>query len=232
MKQFFVCSLFSFILVACDVSIPELPFDGLHGNVSMVRDSTFSVIERNGEVVADSLIDLSVKKYDKKGHTIYYSTGFREEKSRYFNGERVSTTTIEGGIETWTERLICRKKNYRKWRERSETFIIEDSFKEIYYDGLNLKSISSYGAMSIERYDEEGHLIDAKLFADDTLDLCYHCEYDNDIEVRVEYLYDSTDTIVFTLTYPVFDKEQNWATQIAWSEGRPCNIIRREITYR
>lgn len=232
MKRFFVCSLFSFILVACDVSIPELPFDGLHGNVSMVRDSTFSVIERNGEVVADSLIDLSVKKYDKKGHTIYYSTGFREEKSRYFNGERVSTTTIEGGIETWTERLICRKKNYRKWRERCETFIIEDSFKEIYYDGLNLKSISSYGAMSIERYDEEGHLIDAKLFADDTLDLCYHCEYDNDIEVRVEYVYDSTDTIVFTLTYPVFDKEQNWATQIAWSEGRPCNIIRREITYR
>lgn len=231
MKRFFVCSLFSFILVACDVSIPELPFDGLHGNVSMVRDSTFSVIEKNGEIVADSLTDLSVKKYDKKGHTIYYSSGLREEKSRYFNGERVSTTTIEGGIETWTERLICRKKNYSKWRERCETFIIEDSFTEIYYDGLNLKSISSNGNMSIECYDEEGHLIDAKFFTDDTLALCSHCEYNNGNEVRVVYM-DSSDTTVFTLTYPVFDKEQNWTTQIAWSEGRPCNIIRREITYR
>ncbi len=231
MERFFVFSLLLFILVACDVSIPELPFDGLHGNVSMVRDSTFSVIEIKGEIVADSLTDLSVKKYDKKGHTIYYSSGLREEKSRYFNGERVSTTTIEGGIETWTERLICRKKNYRKWRERCETFIIEDSFKEIYYEGLNLKSISSNGIMSIESYDEEGHLIDGKIFDDDTLVFCSHFEYDNGNVIRIVNV-DSSDRTIITLTYPVFDKEQNWTTQIVWSEGRPCNIIRREITYR
>lgn len=242
MKNKALLPLLLLALTSCGgngVSIPQLKFGGLNGNVSMTKESKFDVVEKFGEVIPDDLNEVIITEYDKDGNQIKY--GLYDEdgdfiiklEDTYENNLLVSEVTYQKyGNKKINSRVVERKKNYIKWLNNEG---MDDEYSvELIYDGLSYKGVDKDGKTTLEvQCDKKGRMIDQKSYSNGEIVFRISREFDKDGNLIKTTQYQANgDPSVETFTYPEFDKKGNWITQYTLEDGEVVGITKREITYR
>lgn len=232
-----------FALTACSsnesTSIPNLKFDGLRGNVSMTKESTFDAVEKFGEFVPDDLNQVIIVEYDNDGNQIKYGVydadgdNIYKSESLYDDGLFVSRTSYEGYLKKKTvSRVVERKKNYVKnlTNEGEE----DEHYYELFYNGLSRKTVDEEGNITNEsKYDKSGRLIEWTSYSDGEINTRILRTYDKAGNLITETQYRlSYETFRAQYTYPEFDKKGNWVTRYTLEDGEVVEITKREISYR
>ena len=234
--------VFVFALTSCSnnsISIPVLKFDGLRGNVSMIRESKFDAVEKFGEVVPDDLNEVIIYEYDNDGNPIKYGVYDDEGdyifklEQKYENGLLVSQTSSQKyGNKTVHNVVAERKKNYIKWLNNEGRE--DESSSELFYNGLSYKAVDKDGNTLTEvKCDKRGRLIEQKSYSDGQIIYRILRDYDKDgnLTASKEY-YSPNEPTIMKYTYPEFDKKGNWVTQYTWKDGEVVGITKRDISYR
>ena len=215
---------FIFLFVACNnngVSVPELKFDGMKGNVARVKQSKHEAKEKFGEVIPSNLIELQVYDFDEDGHlvseNIYDEDGDRKwsYKEIYENGVLVSTDFCFGQ-QHFVRKALERKKNYIKWDDHEE-----------FYDGLYRKDVFSDYCSEVS-FDKNGRVLSV-LNIKENGDTTYRKinKFDkNGVLVREE-----NNGSVITYSYKEFDQKGNWVKAVC-IEDDVMFLLEREIQYR
>lgn len=215
-----------FLFVACNnngVSVPELKFNGMKGNVARVKESKHEAKEKFGEVIPGNLIELQVHDFDEDGHWISTNT-YDEDGDREWAWEANYENGLLASVDSWTPRfqfhstqkVIERKKNYIKWDDHEE-----------FYDGLHKKEV--FDNFSCEfSYDKNGRVLSV-LNIKENGDTTYRIikKFDkNGVLVREE-----NNGSVRTYSYKEFDNKGNWVKAVC-TEGDDMFLLEREIQYR
>lgn len=222
------------------MSVNELKFGGLKGNVSSYKEFVYDAEEKFGEVVPDDLEGVTIYEYDKDGHQIKF--GIYDEdgdviykyEDTFEKGVLVSRTAMQRYGDKRTEsRIVERNKNYLKWCHEYGT--ANEYTTEVFYE-KNFLCEKENGEKMLEIvYDKEGREIDRKRYLDGELSSRIKNEY-NDAGLLVKSIQYGTWNLdkgdVLTYKYVEFDKKGNWVTSHVYENGELEAIQKREIIYR
>lgn len=236
-------SILLFAITACNnngTSIPQLKFDGMKGNVSMVKESEFGAIEKFGEIAPDYLYLVKIYEYDRNGNQTkiaeYHDDGdwkYKYERT-YEDGIVVSSVFYLNGSKSKKreDRVIAREKNHIKYL--CDIGTDEEHTEDDFFDGLYVKNVDKDGNLKGEYfYDNKGRLVEHKNYHDRKLNFRLLREFDKDNNVIKESVYYSCgEPDITTYSYPEYDKKGNWTTRYKWNDGEVEYITKREITYR
>ena len=247
MKKLYI-TLLSLLLVACNsnnVSVPQLKFDGLKGNIASIKDSHFDAEMKFGDINPGDLYKVEKQEYDSDGNLTfigrYDDDGDMEYETRssFEKGQWVSSVIKNRLVlnqrafwEKKKNRALERKKNYLKYEEKVGEKV---SVYETKYDGLQAKSYSEKGTLVAElTFNKNGQILELKSYADDGK-MVYRVvqEFDDKGFLVKSTSYGESCEDSNTFSYKDFDKKGNWLTQIIYDEdGEPEYIVKREISYR
>lgn len=232
----FLLTMFSFI--ACNNSpIPRVKFDGMEGNVSKVKESTYKASEKFGEAVMGDLEGVTIIEYNDKGQklveTVYnrYGDIFFNKESVYVNNQLESIITYDKDGGRSVTKFVDRKRNYVKiiYSEGTD----QEFYSEQFYDGLYCKIIDDQGELVEEvYYDSKGSGIEDKIYQNG--EMIYHIlrEYDNKHNLSKITKNYRGESEVTSYTYQEFDQKGNWVMAYERTNGKITNLLKREITYR
>ena len=234
--------LFSLLLTACVgssnfTSIPQLKFDGMKGNISMVKESKYDAKEKFGEIVPSDLDEVTVQEYNKDGRRVSFAVYDEDGKiifkleDEYEKGHIVSETTYQSyGDKKTVMKVVERKKNYVKWVEVGAD---KELVREQIFDGYTCKQVVAGETVSIAYFDKKGRFVEEKSYHEGDITFRILQEYDDkNNPIKTTEYRSYGDPVVQTFTYPEFDKKGNWITQFVWEDGEVINVVKREITYR
>ena len=241
MKKLYI-PLLSLLLVACNnnkVSVPQLKFDGLKGNVASIKDSHFDAEMKFGDINPGDLDEVVKREFDSDGNLTfegrYDDDGDMEYETRqtFEKGQWVSSVFKNRyGDLSNNQRALERKKNYVKYEVKVGD---EVSVYETKYDGLQAKGYSEKGTLVAEMtFNKKGQLLEQKNY-DDAGKMVYRVvqEFDDKGFLVKSTSYGESWEDSNTFSYKDFDKKGNWLTQIIYDEdGEPEYIVKREISYR
>lgn len=232
--------LFTISCSNSDISVNELKFGGLKGNVSSYKEFIYDAEEKFGEVVPDDLEKVVIYEYDKDGHQIKF--GMYDEDGdfiykyeyTYEKGVLVSMAIMHryGDNKRIESRIVERNKNYIKWCHEYGT--ANEYTSEAFYEKNFLCVKKENGEKMLETvYDKEGREIDQKRYVDGELYSRIKNEY-NDAGLLVKSIqyWSSDEGDVLTYQYVEFDKKGNWVTSHVYEDGELEAIHKREIIYR
>ena len=241
MKKLYI-TLLSLLIIACNsnnMSVPQLKFGGLKGNIASIKDSRFDAEMKFGDINPGDLDEVVKQEYDSDGNLtfegVYDDDGDMDYETRqtYEKGQWVSCVIKSRyGDYSNNQKVLERKKNYLKYEVKQGE---EVKVYETKYDGLQAKGYSENGTLAVEMtFNKVGQLLEQKNY-DEKGKMVYRIVQVFDdkglLVKRTSYGESWEDSESYS--YKDFDKKGNWLTQIIYGEDEePEYIVKREISYR
>jgi len=230
----------------------DLMEQNLNGSIKTIIESTYNLIEKDGEINKGSIEVKRTYKYDKMGNMLEEQMATSKFKLRLKHSNKYDN---KGNI---TEKILIDQDD-KDDTEIRYTFIYNDKgdvleTNEYNTDGILSKKFTFeydkqgnllvkkeknlpndwIGYKYIYKYDEIGNAIESKKIGPDgKVELQYTYSYDemgNVIEQNRYFAMDGSETR-HSYNYDDFDENNNWRHKEVYQNGQPVYIIEREIEY-
>lgn len=240
MKKLYI-PLLLLLFVSCNsssISVPQLKFGGLKGNVASIKYSRFEAEMKFGDIFPGDLDVVIRQDFDADGNLTfegrYYDDGgmLYETRQTFEKGQWVSSVIKNSYGEPTNQKVLERGKNYLKYESKTGE---EISTFETKYDVLQSRTYSENGTLVADlTFNKNGQLLEQKNY-DESGKIIFRIvqEYDDKNFLVKSTSYGESWDEHESYTYKEFDKKGNWITQIVYDEdGDAEYIVKREITYR
>lgn len=235
------------LITSCSNTPTSMKFLGLNGEVSSIRDTKFDVKEKFGEIFQNEIEEVSVYNFNSDGNvlnqTVYSPDGdmkysfehLYKDKNCYqtiFKRISFNLKTMDSDTITSMSKLLRKDGDFFIWENITDNSEPQQSKVEKSRSYIKTTTEISKDSKQIsESWYSGSNLIEQKITTEDKVVFWTKSKYDNQNRaIELKYL-EGNNKETISYSYNKMDNKGNWTECIEYKNGKPENIIIREIKY-
>lgn len=235
------------LITGCSNSTTSMKFLGLNGEVSSIKDTKFDVKEKFGEIFPNEIEEVSVYNFNSDGNVLnqtVYSPGgdikysfehLYKDKNCYqtiFKRISFNLKTMDSDTITSISKLLKSNGNLFIWENTTNDS--DPQLSKVEKSRSYIKTTTEVGKDSKqinEAWYNNSNLVEQKITTGSEIVFWTKSQYDKQNRLIELKNLVGNDKETVSYSYNKMDNKENWIERIEYINGKPENIIIREIKY-